>query len=87
MEHDQIRNGQSLHSTSTPRRESPKSFTQCRDCRDGAWNLRGIPVGKAFKMYMRLGHADGESRLVKAHLAAIIFLNVADLKGVRAGSQ
>jgi hypothetical protein len=38
-------------------------------------------------VYADLGHADGESRLVKAHLAAIIFLHVADLKGVRGGSQ
>jgi hypothetical protein len=34
-----------------------------------------------------LGHGDSESMLVKAQLAGIIFLKVADLKGVRAGSQ
>jgi hypothetical protein len=38
-------------------------------------------------VYADLGHADSESMLVKAQLAANIFLNVADLKGVRAGSQ
>lgn len=31
-------------------------------------------------MYADLGHADSESMLVKAQLASIIFLNVADLK-------
>jgi len=34
-----------------------------------------------------LGHADSESMLVKAQLAAIVFLKVTDLKGVRAEWQ
>lgn len=52
------------------------------------WNLRGNPVGEGSgNVCTDLGHGDSESMLVKAQLAGIIFLKVADLKGVRAGSQ